>query len=729
MYKPVNNVDMSENYMKRLVVMAQKVGLLILIICLFIHIPVSAKNEQTLIIVVAPDLAFEDVKRILETEENKELWKEAAIGALNIKPDGPYSYLNSMVSIGSGRRAVGVQDWNSYESNEQTEFNVTARDLEIQLTGQASSSSLSHPHFHRLVSKNDKSSYQPRVGILGDKLKEAGINRFVLGQSDTIIEKIRYGSLLVIDSQGVVEGDYKQSVKKSPASPAGKEMDEAYLLSELQDRNGLIVIEWGDLHRLYEQRPLMMDSHFNNERDRQLTRLGMFIEQLRQQDQNGHTVWLLSPMMNKEAYDQKQQLAPLLIWDKEDGGYLTSNTTNQHYLVSNLDIAPSILAHFGLNDPRELPGHSMQRMNVGEEDKQKVLDHVDELTLIYQSRASVLSAYITTLVILLIVAGVLSFFRKPQIMGQNVLKMIILSALLSPIPFLIGSKLLIHIGITAFVFFVVIFSLGCGYVISRFKRNAIAIVGGMLFVLISLDLLLGTPFMQRSYLGYDPIIGARYYGIGNEYAGIYIISGLALLSGFQSVKEKMSVMMVVALGAIQLILLGHSELGTNAGATLAAGIAYFFLLFRLLQFKWTLLRTILVGAASLLLLFSFLFVLQLTGNQTHIGAGFNRLFAGDLSYLFHTIERKVSMNWKIFRHSNWTQLFVTSYLVVMVMLIRKTLQKSHQLHALILQTGICASVALLILNDSGVVAAATSMFCVVCMHYYWLLEQKEKRGA
>jgi len=34
------------------------------------------------------------------------------------------------------------------------------------------------------------------------------------------------------------------------------------------------------------------------------------------------------------------------------------------------------------------------------------------------------------------------------------------------------------------------------------------------------DIVLGNALMQVSILGYDPIVGARFYGIGNEYMGL-----------------------------------------------------------------------------------------------------------------------------------------------------------------------------------------------------------------
>ena len=59
--------------------------------------------------------------------------------------------------------------------------------------------------------------------------------------------------------------------------------------------------------------------------------------------------------------------------------------------------------------------------------------------------------------------------------------------------------------------------------------------------LIIVDVIRGGVWIRYSFLGYDPVGGARYYGIGNEYMGILIgsaIMGWALLRERPWVKTK-----------------------------------------------------------------------------------------------------------------------------------------------------------------------------------------------
>ncbi|GAE37266.1 hypothetical protein [Halalkalibacter akibai] len=699
----------------------------IITIILFPIVDSQAEESKKVLVVVIPGLSVDEVEWLIHNETNTKLWQEAAFGTMNIRPDGPYSYLNNMVTFGAGAKAIGVQGWNAFELDEEVN-GFTASEWVYQLTGELPSQGLIHPDYHRLMEKNTETTHKGQVGILGELLQQSGVSVEVYGHSDTVSEKIRYGSLLALNQNGTVDGELNAAVRVKSGSPHGVEMDVDYLINKLstdvETSDKFIVIEWGDLHRLYDQQPYMETTHFNNELKKQLLRINSFIEQARNEvDQT----WVIAPMMNKSAYDEKKQLAPLLYWGDHQGGFLTSNTTKQDYLVTSLDFNPTMLAAFEI-ESNHFSGNVIQHYQNEITDKTPVLKRFEEIVLIYKSRASVLSTYITCLVLALIGAALYGFFgMKKRNTWRYVTRVILLSALWSPFWFLALAGFVDKLGVTGFVLTLIGSSFSSGYVIEKFTSFPIFWIGAFTFTLITVDILLGTPFMQRSYLGYDPIIGARYYGIGNEFAGVYIISAFMILSPIlNQAKKKWTIASTIMMLLFMIVLLGKSTLGTNAGATLSAGLAFAFLLYRLIVRKSSirLLAVLFVGTVGTL--FLLLYVLQLTGEQTHIGLAFERLLSGDILYILDTIQRKLQMNLKIFRHSNWTQLFITSYLLGAVILWRKRLQLGDQEKQLFLQVGVVSSFALLVLNDSGVVAAATSMFCVVSAHYYWLSANKEE---
>ena len=81
---------------------------------------------------------------------------------------------------------------------------------------------------------------------------------------------------------------------------------------------------------------------------------------------------------------------------------------------------------------------------------------------------------------------------------------------------------LLLLSITIAITFV-IYSVSGGNSLNVILYTMTLLVFGLL-----LDIVSGQNLIKNSLLGYDPIIGARYYGIGNEYVGILIGAVLVL---------------------------------------------------------------------------------------------------------------------------------------------------------------------------------------------------------
>ncbi|WP_100406133.1 hypothetical protein [Bacillus solitudinis] len=689
----------------------------------------AEQSSTNVVVMIVPGFSMQEAEWLWMHGDKRPLWEDAAFAAMNVRSAGPYSYLNNMVSISTGKKALGIQDWNSYEIGEEVE-GTPITDLMNELKSSRADTGVMHPHLYRLQQKNLQSDYRAEVGILGQTLQEGNVKRFVWGQSDTRHEAIRYGSLFTMNRNGESDG-FINAIQRNPEAAFGMEMDEEIILNGMrkqQEKKRFNVVEWGDVYRLFEQKPLMEPRKFAFEYERQLIRLESFIHNLINID--SHHVWLLAPMMNQEAYDRKEQLAPVFYWNKEVEGALSSQTTRQSNLVSNMDVVPTIISSFNLPVPDSLIGHVMDVNPLESVDKQIVFLEIEEMVSIFASRGTVLSIYITSLVVLLLGAGVGIILAKGQMLWIKLIKIILIAGWSSPFWFLILTLWFHKVGVIGFLFLLTTCSLICGYIFEKLCRQAVVLIGILLFLTITVDLFLGSPLMQRSFLGYDPIIGARYYGIGNEYAGVYLITAFAcLVPVLKWARKSIVVLIIISMMSFQVVMLGKNTLGTNAGATLSAGVAYLFILYlvfkRKLSFSVILLVVLLASGFSLLLLY----FLQQSGSQSHIGFGFERLLEGDFLYIIDTIQRKLAMNVKIFRHSNWTQLFITSYVLGAVILWKRRLRVEGFEERVFLQGGVVASFALLVLNDSGVVAAATSMFCVVSAHYYWVLTSYQNKVA
>ncbi len=692
-----------------------------------INVTAQSSEEESVVLVLVPELSFAEATWLYTWGQHQDIWQQASFAGMNIRPDGPYSYLNNAVSLSMGVRGVGVQGWNAFEPREKIET-VLAKDVMKQWTGGYPQDSLLHPYFHKLVDKNKQSTYQGEVAILGEALKQHGVSTYVMGHSDIEGEKIRYGSLFTMDQQGETKGSVVKGVVNNPQFPASYQMDGDIIVDSIQQREKkqsslFTVVEWGDFQRLFSIKEEMTDEHFQKQYESSLNQLEQFIVQLIGE----RTVILLSPMMHQEAYKEKKQLAPIWVWHKEKmfPQVMYSETTNQEAIISNLDIVPTILSLYNIDKPAILMGQPLQLTMSEGYDHTTVFEEVNLAFTIYQSRGVILSSYITLLTILLVAISILLWRKAANRLWIKLAKVLLVSAVSSPFWFLTTPRLLTIVDVGYYFWLLSFFSIVTGYLLTTFVKKPLLLVGAAHVFVLTVDLLLGNPLMQRSYLGYDPIIGARYYGIGNEYAGVYIVSVLLVLTPcFRKQTWYTSALIGFMLAGL-LFMLGASHLGTNAGATLAAGVACGYLLFQYVPIKRK--RNVWAGAVILAIAaFGLLFLLQLTGKTTHIGYAFERLLSGDFSYAYDVIKRKLAMNWKIFKYSNWTQLFVTSYILIGFVLWRQKRIVRDKAEKTVLQTGIVASVALLVLNDSGVVAAATSMFLLVALSYYWMLEEKER---
>ncbi|WP_395139707.1 hypothetical protein [Armatimonas sp.] len=205
------------------------------------------------------------------------------------------------------------------------------------------------------------------------------------------------------------------------------------------------------------------------------------------------------------------------------------------------------------------------------------------------------------------------------------------------------------------------------------------IFGGIALVLWA-DLLLGSPLLERLPFSYSVTEAARFYGIGNDAAGLFI--GCALAAGFEA-----PTLLAVALA------IGAPSLGANNGCFLAALVGIAAQKVGKLPVKKRLLASLaaLLGIGLLFLGLARWDVSRGAGAQTHLG----QAISGERTGSLMLIGRKLAMNGHLLVSSPWSLLLLTSG----ILLARRRAGGD-------LITGGAA----LALNDSGVLAAATLLF-------------------
>jgi hypothetical protein len=194
---------------------------------------------------------------------------------------------------------------------------------------------------------------------------------------------------------------------------------------------------------------------------------------------------------------------------------------------------------------------------------------------------------------------------------------------------------------------------------------ALAVVGlGSAGVLLG-DQLFGAPLSYSGLFSYSPLLGARYYGIGNEGASIVVggaLAGLALLADAK--RETRWVHRLRAWGpaiaGLAIVLITAAPfLGANVGlvawGTAAFGILWLGLNGRRMTFGWFVLGVAI--AIAFVAAFS-LYDLSDGATQTHLGRAWESAGAGGLEELWRIVVRKAETNWRVLRATNWSILMV-----------------------------------------------------------------------
>jgi hypothetical protein len=208
---------------------------------------------------------------------------------------------------------------------------------------------------------------------------------------------------------------------------------------------------------------------------------------------------------------------------------LTSDTTLREGVVSNVDVAPTILEYLGVGIPDEVTGSPIRPDG-------EAPTALHRRYLQYQDIAApiglavlglALAALVAGLVVLLLASGVPGWLRATLAVGglagvalqQALLPASILPSLTYPVA--VPTVLAIGGVVTA-----------AGVWLGRRRPVvAVGVVAGAGLALVAVEAALGWPALLTPLLGGSALDGVRFYGLGNSYAGI-VLAGAVLVAAF-----------------------------------------------------------------------------------------------------------------------------------------------------------------------------------------------------
>lgn len=740
---------------------------LVVTIFLFFQTGLATTTEATqsnkhLVIVLVPQFSFDDVEPFVSHLPEK-IQRDLQFAAMSMRTAGGMNVQNNLLTLSTGERSVGVTEWNAYHGEEEIQ-GQQVKELYAQWSGRRSNASILHPAIFQLQENWLKSGLSiDNLGWLGQQLEKQEIHASSFGNSDVLDEKQRIAATLIMNQWGEAKGLIDDQILSTDRYfPTGRKTNRTQLSTEIRsvwekEKDSLVIVELGDLQRIYSQQPKMDANYADKVKEVWFNDWAAWMEELvdtSRQMNLSISMWTISPMVSQEAKQQGKMLAPFFSWSTDQSnGLLLSTTTKQAGIVANLDFLPSIIHYFQLEQPDYLPGKAIQPSNattqfdIGEEglEIRPWLDFLDYLFLIYEARRDVITTYIVIVICLLLLTTGYWWLDRTRTEATKGIRITIGGILFSPLYFLWLTPLIRWLSEWQWISILLLLSILTSWLLTFLCTEDslyLAVIGLANTFAILLDLWQGSARMMRSFLGYDPIIGARFYGLGNEYAGILLGSSLLgvialyvwlsrqkVFSGtYEQRNKRLFLGLTSIFYAFIVFMIAAPAYGTNVGATIASFFTYGIAIVTLFSLGWNL-KWILSGCVGFALLLAGFVYLHMNVEHTHVGAALELIFSGDIHSFMGIVKRKWEMNMKLIRVSLWGKLFVTSLLVLVIIMFRLKKINSPAFSQDVWFQGfriiIVGSLLILLVNDSGIVAAATMMIYVTFPFIYLRFSEKQ----
>lgn len=680
-------------------------------------------TDKKVIMVIMDNINYDDMVNF-GGKNLKHLLENGALGLMNTNSGGPYTNANAYTTMGAGGYAVGSMFGSCSGGYKDFFFDEPVFTVYKRNTGlEVKEENIVNVDISTLKRNNESLDHTVKIGFLGTLLNENGLKTAIIGNENQSIDEISANAALItMDNNGITDFGLVNSnlLTKDCMSPFGiktnyDEMYKAY--NEIGKKADFIVLQLGDTYRLnkysgnlMEERTLVIKSQIFKEAD---MFLGEIINSL---DKNSLLIFA-APFPTYEDSSEGKKFTPLILYGESvPKGIVTSATTKRDGIVTNTDIAPVVLDFFGISRQSPMTGHKFTYKNM--DNPLEYLQNINTISVFnYNIRPIVIRVFIAFIITILLLSILLMVYCKNY---SPYVKPFLTAIMITPTVFLI-LPLFNPWNTTRFVLSILGLVAILSIILTYGLKNNLSIFTTLLIsvALILIDTFLGNPLMKVSILGYDPIAGARFYGIGNEFMGFLlgstIIGTTSLVDKYRG-HEKLTKAISVIVYIVVLLTLALPNLGTNVGGSMAAFIGFGAAVLLLYKGKITLQDIAYIGIVLIICLLG-LFIydgMRPSDVQSHIGQTSSLVKQNSVFALFQIFGRKLAMNYKLIRFSIWTwALFaiigVLAVLFKWPMGILKEIFKEHKYLYFGFIAGIISTVAAFVFNDSGVVAAAVSM--------------------
>ena len=249
---------------------------------------------------------------------------------------------------------------------------------------------------------------------------------------------------------------------------------------------------------------------------------------------------------------------PIGIAGRGFGGDLTSDSTRSDGYVLSTDIAPTILRWLGVPVPSQMDGQPIR--SEGEVDPGAVEDLAERMAAIPTRRAPVVIASLLAWIVVTALVALIARSARQAAQAWLALAfafmplMLLAGAAIEPSALVEG--LLVGFGAGALAILTLLLVRGWW---------ALAVACAITVVAYAIDVIAGSPLTKLSLLGPNPVLGIRFFGIGNELeALIAVMVPVGVAAGLSAAGERSPVTRPVAIAGY-LVAAGLAALVFAAG--------------------------------------------------------------------------------------------------------------------------------------------------------------------
>ncbi|MEN6325298.1 MAG: hypothetical protein ABFD18_03680 [Syntrophomonas sp.] len=685
-----------------------------------------AKPQHQVIILMIDKLSIND----LNPQNTPCLWSlkdRGGMALLNTLTGGDRTTKNGCTTISAGKLAVGSNqaDQNFMPAellNGEKAGDVFTRNTGISLLADnAVVSSIT------VIKKNNEALNLGMPGQLGDELQAAGYHTAVIGNSDRPGYPSRPGSLILMDSNGIVDhafiGAAAVSINNRRALPAQSNYAQMLKAFEKLKTNDVVLFEFGDLSRLEAMYSFFAKNRYQKERILVLKQIDNCIGQISRRLPPQTCIYVISPSPSRNSFVPSALLTPLIMVKPGFTGILTSFSTRHEGVVLSINLKNSIL---NCLDQRR----SESIFATANPDSYQVLKKLNEREVFSYVNQTWLLTFIIGLSVLILLLSILQIVRKRGTVVSNLMLLFALSMPLSLL--LIGFFDVFER--RQFILLFLLINSGTAilsWLLSKvFKINPLLPVLSATTLVIAGDLLTNNTLLGNSIMSYRVISGARYYGLGNEYMGVLIGASISLAALIRKGWGELKGQFFAAILFIGVtFLIAYPRFGIDVGGAITAciGLGYTYFIFKPRSPKINLRKILLLCLSALVLVVAMVVIdlRQPAEFQSHLGNSISLIRSGGLAEVFKIILRKIHMQIRVMSYSGLGWLLLAGMGAALSFM----LKPRHRLLQLrikmpIIYKGLLglllSAIIAIIFNDSGITSAANlSLYFLVLLFSNW----------